>query len=82
MLKLKIHFVGGGDLSSHFKGSKVALNVSTFKIHVPRIPASNTSSIFYPGEYIKEFTVNIKIVPLSPLYNFYFEPTASRVGQL
>lgn len=83
MVKLKIHFSGGeGELSSHFEGSKVALNVSTLKIHVPRIPATNTLSIFYPGEYIKDFTVKIKLVPLSPLYHFYLEPKASRVGQL
>lgn len=82
MFKLKIHFSGKeGNLSSHFEGSKVALNVSTFKIHVPRIPARNTSSIFYPGKYITDFTAKIKLVPLSLLYHFYLEPTASRVGQ-
>lgn len=78
MCKLKINFSRGeGGLSSHFEGSKVALNVSTLKIHVPQIPARNTSSIFYPGEYIKDITVQIRLVPIS-----LQEPTASRVGQL
>lgn len=58
-------FRGEGELSSHFKGSKVALNVSTFEIPVPRIPARNTSSIFYPGEFIQDSTVMIKLVHLS-----------------